>query len=270
MSVFNAAQFNAALFGGSATPAGSVVQAGHGLLYPALRKAAITLGPQRTPSPAQFQDAIEELNRLTGSLNCDRMNIYGLDIQTFPLAAGQKSYTIGIDPTGSQTPDWPANRPQGITQANVILNGLRYPLQISTSQQWAGIVQQDLPGTIPQALYNDRAFPLSTISLYGQPTLACDIELYTWHTIPKFTSLTDAVLLPDGYEDAIVLNLAVRLVTHFPQNPETPRQVDPHLYQQARESLMRLESINAPQPIAQLPGLGCCGGGYNIYSDTFK
>jgi hypothetical protein len=29
-------------------------------------------------------------------------------------------------------------------------------------------------------------------------------------------------------------------------------------------SLMRLESINAPRPIAEV-GFGCCGGGFNIY-----
>ena len=58
MAVFNCGSFNAALFGGMAGATGPVVQAGQGLLYPALRKAGVTLGPQRTPSPAQFQDAI--------------------------------------------------------------------------------------------------------------------------------------------------------------------------------------------------------------------
>jgi hypothetical protein len=28
---------------------------------------------------------------------------------------------------------------------------------------------------------------------------------------------------------------------------------------------MRLMSINAPQPIADTSGLGCSGGGFNIY-----
>ena len=84
--LFNATLFNAALFGGTGGAAGEcpVLQVGHDLLYPALRKAGITIGPGRTPSPAQFQDAIDELNRLIGSLSCDRLFIYSLDVVQLP------------------------------------------------------------------------------------------------------------------------------------------------------------------------------------------
>ena len=37
-----------------------------------------------------------------------------------------------------------------------------------------------------------------------------------------------------------------------------------------RESLMRLESINAPQPVANTGGLCSCGSGYNVYSDQYS
>jgi hypothetical protein len=78
------------------------------------------------------------------------------------------------------------------------------------------------------------------------------LELFFWQLVPYFLTPDDQVLLPPGYEDALVLNLAVRLAPHF------QRRIDPTLRQDARESLMRLESINAPQPIADLawgPGL---------------
>jgi hypothetical protein len=67
------------------------------------------------------------------------------------------------------------------------------------------------------------------------------------------------VVLPLQYEDALVLNLACRLA------PQFQLQVHPDVRQQARESLMRLESINAPQPIARI-GLAGCHGAFNIYS----
>ena len=67
-----------------------------------------------------------------------------------------------------------------------------------------------------------------------------DLELFVWALVPQFTGLADVVLLPPGYEDALVLNLACRLAPHF------QRVVDQDVRQQARESLMRLESINAP------------------------
>src|SRR5262252_8767627 len=101
--LFDNVLWNQSAFGG-ASGGGAPVSAGRGLIYPALRKAGVTLGPQRTPSPAQYQDGLEELNRLSGSLSCDRLNIYTNQRWEFPLIAGQKTYTIGQDPTGQAIP----------------------------------------------------------------------------------------------------------------------------------------------------------------------
>ena len=204
---------------------------------------------------------------MTASLNCDRLFIYSRATLTFPLT-GAKTYTIGQDPTGALQADFDAPRPQGIESANIIrgMPQLRYPLAIATDLQWSTIRLQDIASTIPEVLYNDRAYPLSTLYLWGQPMSGDQLELFVWTLVPQFMGLTDVVLLPPGYEDALVLNLACRLAPHF------QRQLDPMLLQQARESLMRLESINAPQPIADTSAL-CSGynrNRYNIYSDQFR
>ena len=261
-TLFNGALWGGASFGGAGLP---TVTAGKGLLYPALRKAAITLGPQRTPSPAQYEDALEELNRLIGSLNCDRMNIYSVARYEFPLT-GAKINTMGQDPSGQLIADLPGPWPIAIDRANIIYSTpeIRRPLAILTDLQWARIRVQAIPNTIPYALYNDRAYPLANIYLYPQPVPGYILELYVWQLTPTFLTVDDRVLLPPGYEDALTLNLAVRLVTHFPDNRDVPRQVDPNLYEQARLSLMRLESLNAPRPTLDLPG---CNNGYmNVYS----
>ena len=57
----------------------------------------------------------------------------------------------------------------------------------------------------------------------------------------------------------MVLNLAVRLA------PQCQRPVDPQVRADARESLMRVLSLNAPRPVLSLSGLGTCGGGFDIY-----
>jgi hypothetical protein len=253
------------LWGGAGGPgAGTInpIYLGRGLLYPALRKAGITLGPQRTPSPAQYQDALEELNRLMGSLSCDRLFIYSQDRIVAPLS-GSKTYTIGASPNPDVIPDIDAPRPEGIEAANIISSvtepSIRYPLAIATDLQWAEIRMQEMPDSIPEVLYDDRAYPLSTLYLWGQPMAGALLELYCWHLIPQFGSPDDVVLLPPGYEDALVLNLAVRLAPHF------QRGTDPNLREDARIALMRLMSINAPQPIADTGGLGCGRSGFNVY-----
>lgn len=259
------------IWGGGAGAGGgalSPVYLGTGILYPALRKAGITLGPGRTPSPAQYQDALGEVNRLIGSLDCDRLNIYTNQLQVFPLNAGQKTYLIGKDPTGQAVADFDAPRPERIERANYLYSGapvLRYPLRLITVLQWSLIRAEDLAQTIPEALYDDYAYPFSTLYLYGQPPAGGSLELFYWYLIPFFQSVDNLVLLPPGYEDALVLNLAVRLA------PQFQRIVDPDVRNDAQKALMRLQSINAPQPILDTGQL--CNRGrvnnYNVYSDEF-
>ena len=239
MATFNAALFNSALFGGGgALPPGLTPrQVGQGLLYPALRKAQVTLGPGRTPSPAQFQDAIDELNRLTGSLGCDRLFIYSITRQEFALDPVKGSYTIGFSHDPFITVDFPVERPQMIESANVLWgDGSSSPLAL------AGSVNRGYAA----GFYNDRAYPVSTLYFDPVPPSGSTLELLTWTQVPYFQNVTDVVLLPMQYEDALVLNLAVRLAPHF------QKDVPPDVRRDAQLSLMRLQSINAPQPIADL------------------
>lgn len=256
-SLFNSILFDQGAFGGSL--AGLTGQTAGGLIYAALRKAGVTLGPGRTPSPAQQKDALDELRRLTGSLNCDRLFIYAEDVYSFPITTGKKVYTWGQVPDSGVTADFDAPRPQLITRANFVDGTVRYPVDVMTSQAWAAVTVQDLPDTIPGGVYNDRAYPFSNIYFYGQPRSGTSAEFWAWHQVPVYGSEADLVFLPLQYEDALVLNLACRLAPQF-QLP-----VNPDLRQQARESLMRLMSINAPQPVLSL-GFGCCGSDFDIYS----
>jgi hypothetical protein len=254
-NLWDTTQWNQGLFGGTALPPGTnPVILGRGLLYPALRKAGVTLGPQRTPSPAQYEDALEEVNRLIGSLNVDRLFIYSIARQEYPLS-GAKTFTIGIDPQGVSIADCNGPRPVQIDAANVIYSvpEIRRPLALLTDLQWRQIVVQDIPNTIPYALYDDYAYPLSTLYIYPQPVPGYILELFQWQAVPTFLTPDDIVLLPPGYEDALVLNLAVRLGPHF------QRQVDGDVRADAQKALLRIESINAPKPVLQVPCLGASG-----------
>lgn len=257
--LFNSILFNQALFG-SGSASGHSVEVGAGLLYPALRKAGVTLGPGRTPSPAQFQDAIDELNRLVGSLNCDRLFIYALDKLELSVDGSKRDWTIGQDPTGNSTPDFDYPRPDAIAWASLSDGvGGDIPLQVLTPQQAAGAVSSCGCGCGQDGIYYDRAYPVATIHLAAPPPGGMSLNLWVWHKIPRFQNVTDAAVLPDGYEDALVLNLAVRLAPHF------QRVLDQNIREDARLSLMRVLSINAPRPILELEswlyGCGCDGGG---------
>ena len=254
MPLFDTTQFNSALFGGGGAGAPCGVEVGKYILYPALRKAGVTLGPQRTPSPAQFQDAIDELNRLISSLSCDRLFIYSLTEYSFPLESGKTVYTIGVPCDFSTVVDFAVPRPLMISQANFTWDssGCSH-LRVTSEPQCAGSCGGEA------VLYNDRAAPVSTLRLPGPPAAGSSLSLFVWQVTPRVNALTDLIEISEGYEDALTLNLAVRLAQQF------QRRIDPALRVDARESLMRLASINAPQPVLELPwGCGC--GDFNIYS----
>src|SRR5215831_11068600 len=194
--LWNQITFNQGTFGGI-TGAGIPVGAGKGLIYPALRKAGVTLGPQRVPSPAQYQDGLEELNRLIGSLNCDRLFIFSIARYEYALS-GAKIFTIGQDPQGQILADLDGPRPLQIDRANIIYSTpeIRRPLALLTDLQWSQIVVQDIANTIPYALYDDYAYPLSTLYLYPQPVPGYILELYQWQVVATFLTPDDVVLLP--------------------------------------------------------------------------
>lgn len=232
-----------------------IVQAGTGLLYPALRKAGVTLGPGRGPSDAQYEDALQELNRLMGSLNCDRYFIWTLDVLQLPITTAKTQWTIGN--ITSPAPDFAQARPEMPAQAHLVNGETRTPIPVATPEQWA---QRDSGCCAGEWLmYYDRGYPVATI--YLSSPLSGTLELWTWHQVPAFVSINDMVQLPPGYEDVLVLNLAVRLA------PQFQRQVDPNVRADAREALMRRESINAPRPIAEIGDIGACGcAGFNVYT----
>lgn len=235
------------------------------LFYAALRKAGVTLGPGRTPSASQYEEARTECNRMLGGWNIQKLDIFTTQIQLFALGT-KKTYTIGKDPVGVLTADFDADRPAKIERANLILPAsptlVRLPLHVMNDQEWAQIRVQDLPNTIPVQIYNDGNYPFSTIYFWGQPPGGYQFEMFSWQAIQTFQTLTDQVLLPSGYEDAIVLNLAVRLGA-MPWPIEKPMSAD--VVRQAQKAKAAIESRNAPTPrlSTDAPASGKGAGYYN-------
>lgn len=206
----------------------------------ALKKiGAIAVG--EAPDAQEAQDGLDALNSMLGSWNTQRNIIYTITIAQYDLVSNQQTYTIG--PGG----DFDAPRPQSIETANLILNYLnpvvRVPMDLLNDQQWAAIRVQQIPNSIPQLLYNDGAYPLSTLYLWGFPSQNLQLELYTWQALSTFPSISTDVVLPPGYEEALVYNLAVRLA------PDYERPVRPDVAAIAVSSLAVVKSLNSPDPL---------------------
>jgi hypothetical protein len=216
---------------------------GTGILNPAFRIAGVTQRPMRTPSPDQYAEGITILNRMLGSWDIDPLDIFTYKITLYALTANQISYQFGVGAA-----DFPAAAaPIAITQANVILPGtplLRYPLTITDKAGWAQIVLQAIPGGIPNLIYPDFGYPICTLYIYPQAEAGYQLELYTPQTLPVFSLVTDTVVLPMGYEEAIVTNLALKIAKSF----RTQTTITPAMVTDAARSLAYIQSRNAPVP----------------------
>jgi hypothetical protein len=213
------------------------------LVNAALRIAGITGRPGRTPSTDQSTEAINVLNRMMGSWNCDRLKIFQVGVDRYALTPQQSTYFIG--PNG----DFVAPRPAKIVRANVVLTAtspeIHRPLRIYEVEDWAALSIPELQtGAWSSRLYYDHGMPDAQIFLYPIPGEPDDLELFTYYALQQFAALTDVVVLPDGYEQAITENLALKLATYYPWDAH----MDPDVARQANQSLAAIEGLNGPVP----------------------
>ena len=194
------------------------------ILYPALRLAGVLTAAGRTASPSQMADAFGSLNRMLDMWTTQRLLIYTIRVDRYPMTPSQTSYTIG--PVGA---DFTAPRPLRINDAAIVLTGateVHTPLRVLTDHEWAAKRLREVPTTIPTEIYNDGAYPISRLYLWGYPTAGNDLELFTWSQLTRFATQEDPVAFPPGYEDAVVYNLAVRLCGQFGADGAGGRSAD--------------------------------------------
>lgn len=272
----NTGTWGSQLWGGTApVPQGGTLN--QTLIRAALRKAGVTLAPGRGPSPEQLAEAIGEENRMIGGWNCNPLAIFTNSIDLVNTIANQQSYTIGKDPSGQTVAEFDLVRPQEIIWANMLLptasdpiTKVRRKLKIWTDTDWLSIQFQAVY-TYPEGLYYDQdCDPITGFAkVYFRPIPddIYQIELLTPQQIPNFQRIDDIVLLPPGYEDAIVNNLAVRLAT-MPWTVQVP--MNPQVRIDAITSLARIEQQNIRVP--RLRGdrnLTSGRGTFNWFSGTY-
>lgn len=200
------------------------------------------------PEDAEISDCKDAANLMLDSWNTDGLNVFTKRIDSYPLAGGKNSYTLG--PGG----DWDAPRPQRITKANLIKTDvvpyLRIPVEVLDDLQWGAIKLQGVDSSIVLKIYSDGAYPVSTVWTWPQPTMSYLLELYTWQLLAQFDDLTADLSFPPGYARAIKYNLACEIAPEFGKEPS------PRVAQIAIESKAALQSFNADPP----PQMPCDGG----------
>ena len=245
----------------------------------ALRKIGVKQ-PAQNLSGQQIQDCISEHNRMVGSFNCQPLMVFTETLLTLQFTANKQIYTIG-DVTGTLT-DFAFARPMRISRANLFLPTgpvIRRIIYLYDKEQWERIQYQAIY-TYPEHLYFDHGTyapdaidPATGLTglypkLYFHPIPDTDYqwEMYVWQSISKVVLPTDLIEYPDGWEDFMVCELALRMAPEYGVQPSAV------LVEQHRRAQAAVEAINQKTPLAKTdPALTKQAGGfYNWRSRDFN
>ena len=115
-------------------------------------------------------------------------------------------------------------------------------------------------------IFNDGAYPTSTITLTPALAAGTQVLLETWLPLAAFAAITDTVAMPPGYLEWMQYNLAIRLAPRYKDS-----NISQLVYDMARESKANVKRMNAQVPILQIDrALLNGGGGFNILTGDYR
>ncbi len=178
------------------------------------------LDPEDTPSAAQQRIGLRALNLMMGLWTLTPTTSPVTSREVFSLTANKggpsNPYTIG--PSG----DFNTSRPQKLIGAGLLLGNsspvIEIPRAVITNDAWQLIQVKDLSNALFTDVYYNATFAsdLGAINLWPVPNTADnDLVLYRVAQLGIFPSLAATVDLPDGTEEAIQMNVTVRLAPYY-------------------------------------------------------
>lgn len=197
-------------------------------------------------------DGIRALNRLLGTWANDRLLVHGTRRTAYTLTPSLSPHTIGVGGTLNVA------RPVRIDGAGVIQSGSgETPLRLLTDTEWRAISDKAATSSVPDSLWVEWTHPTAKLWLSPVPTTAASLVLYTWSRITELLS-SDTVSLPDGYEDALVLSLALRMSAAYGVEPSSA------LVMAASDAVSAIRRTNEPESLLRCDPAVLGAGGFNL------
>ena len=196
--------------------------------------------PGETLSAIDGNDALQVLNDLLDSWSTQSAFVYGSVESVLTFVPLQYQYTIG---TGG---NFNVPRPLRVTNAFTRLSQIDYPMDVTLDQnRYTEIGLKNVPSPWPIVCWYNPTYPLGNLYFYPNPSSAGELHLFTDTILTQFTSLSQAVTLPQGYARALKWGLAREICSEygFPLSPAIEKL--------AKEALDMVKSLNMePTPVS--------------------
>ena len=220
-----------------------------------------------TPGANESSEALEVLNQMIEQWSNEKLMLYTLTNDLFTVTAGVVSYTMGPVGSGATWESSQVTRPLNIQRYAAFVrastSGLNtdYVMDYYPNDRFQNIFQKNITTNYPYAWTCDWNYPIATVRIYPQPTISLQFGLTEYAQLTKFSSLTDQIVMPPGYESAIAYNLALEL------SPEYGVEVNAIVIDKAKETKFVLKRANAQPVLMAVDRDILTHGIYSIYGD---
>lgn len=190
------------------------------IIYDALKEIKV-LAESDVPTASMTSDALRALNRLMDMYSNDQSFAYYPNQINYAMTGtinpitGHQSFTIG--PTG----DVVTQRPIRLETAVVDRDGITYPVQVIDNQKWDSIVYKAVSGANTVSVWYEGQEPNGIVHCWPVAN-NCTLRLRVINQVFTFPDLATDVILPPGYEEALVRLLAVSLSPQYPAGELSP------------------------------------------------
>jgi len=121
----------------------------------------------------------------------------------------------------------------------IVNGGLDYPIAVLAVEEYQMIGLKTLNGPWPKALYYQPSETLGNIYVWPNPAQG-EMHIFTDNLFQRYTSLTDGIVLPQGYTMALRWCLAERLMPMYGKANPTQIQMINAYAAQAKATVKRI------------------------------
>ena len=185
-----------------------------------------------------------QVNAFLDMLSIERLMTFQLVQESFLLTASTISYTIGPGATFNTV------RPTRIVDPCFIRDsdGSDSELTILNDVSYGRIVQKQTSGSYTNYINYNQGYSATssgTLNFWPGPTSNLTTYINSWKQLGNFSTLTQNVSLPPGYQAMIECNFAVF-------NAPGLSTISPELVMAAKMTKAAVKTVNLPAPISRL------------------
>lgn len=176
-----------------------------------IRDALILIGgleDDETPTSSQLDYAMRMLNRMFKAWSVKGLKAWQWREATLTLVVSQASYTLGAGG------DLVINRPIEIANARRVVDSVETEIQIRSRNEYMNQPSKDSEGE-PVYVYFDPQMTQSKLWVWPAPAAADSIKFSYKSYLEDIDSLANTTSFPPEWLDAIVYNLALRLMPMY-------------------------------------------------------